>query len=113
MKMDLGYGFVAGENRISKQKVCFWMHTDEDITWEAFVWYIADYADIEDYGTDWITVRIVTAKQREFFYSKALQYEESICRNNYEIDKENTLWQSHKKGAERNKDILIRLSSGN
>ena len=45
MKMDLGYGFVAGENRVSKQRVRYWMHTDEDITWEAFVWYIADYVD--------------------------------------------------------------------
>ena len=50
--MDLGYGFTSGINRISKQKVCYWLHTDSDITWDSFVWYIADYCDIEDFGED-------------------------------------------------------------
>lgn len=109
--MDLGYGFVTGTNRISKQKVCYWLHTNEDITWEAFVWYIADYADIEDYGNDWIDIRLVSVKQREFFYSKVMEYNELMCQSNYEVDRENDLWKDHKRGAERNHSILERLIS--
>ena len=70
--MDLGYGFTSGINRISKQKVCYWLHTDSDITWDSFVWYIADYCDIEDFGEDCISIRLVSAKQREFFYKKVM-----------------------------------------
>lgn len=109
--MELGFGFVIGENRINKQKVRSWLHTDYDITWDAFIWYIADYADIVDFGEDWIAVRIVSIKQREFFYNRVMQYNEAICIHNYETDKENELWKSLKKGAERNLAILRRLSS--
>ena len=70
--MDLGYGFTSGTNRISKQKVCYWLHTDNDITWNSFVWYIADYCDIEDFGEDWISIRLVSVKQREFFYKRVI-----------------------------------------
>lgn len=107
--VDLGYGFVAGENRISKKKVCYWLHTDKEITWDAFIWYIADYADILDFGEDWIVVRIVSVRQREFFYERTVQYSEEMCSHNYNVDKSGELWMSHKQGAERNKDILLRL----
>ena len=107
--MDLGYGFTSGINRISKQKVCYWLHTDSDITWDSFVWYIADYCDIEDFGEDWISIRLVSAKQREFFYKKVMEYSEEICASNFEIDRENELWKDHKKGADRNRNILLRL----
>lgn len=107
--MNLGYGFVSGENKISKQKVCHWLHTNEDITWESFVWYIADYIDIVDFGENWITIIIVSEKQREFFYKKVIEYKEMICAANYEVDCENELWKSHKNGASRNYNILLRL----
>lgn len=103
--MDLGYGFVFGVNKISKKKVCCWLHTS-NITWNAFVWYIADYADIVDYGEDWINVRIVSEKQREFFYKKTVEYCEEICTHNYEINCRNNLWKDHKRGAKRNYDLL-------
>ncbi len=108
--MDLGYGFTVGTNRISKQKVCYWLHTDADITWNAFIWYIADYSDIEDFGNDWVDIRLVSEKQRELFYKKVMEYNELLCQSNYEVDRENELWKSHKKGTDRNKDILIRLA---
>lgn len=108
--MDLGYGFTAGVNRISKQKVCYWLHTDESITWDAFVWYIADYVDIEDYGDDWINIRLVSIKQRQFFYKKVMEYNELMCRSNFEIDCKNELWMTHKKGADRNREVLTRLT---
>lgn len=85
------------------------MHTDGDISWDAFVWYIADYCDVEDFGIDWISVRIVSVKQCEFFYKKVMEYSEIMCASNYEIDRENELWKTHKKGAERNYNILLRL----
>ena len=107
--MDLGYGFTSGTNRISKQKVCYWLHTDNDITWNSFVWYIADYCDIEDFGEDWISIRLVSVKQREFFYKRVMEYNEAICAYNFEIDRENELWKDHKKGADRNYNILLRL----
>lgn len=107
--IDLGYGFTSGINKISKQKVCYWLHSEEDITWEAFIWYIADYCDVEDFGEDWIDVRIVSEKQREFFYKKIREYNEMICTSNFDIDRRNELWKSHKDGAVRNYDILLRL----
>lgn len=108
--MDLGYGFVRGTNKISKQKVLNWLHTSKGITWKSFVWYIADYCDIEDYGDEWICVKLVSERQREFFYKKASAYNEEICLSNYEVDSQNELWKSHKKGAERNFEILRRLT---
>ncbi len=107
--MDLGFGFVKGLNTVSKQKILYWKHTDKDITWYAFVWYITDYADVENYGTDWVNVKIWSPKQREFFYKKACEYEEGLWKPNYEIDKTDELWKTHKRGARNNYDILLRL----
>lgn len=70
--MDLGYGFIQGENRVTKQKVQYWLHTDEEIHWNAFLWYIIDYCDIVDYGPDWLIVYIVSRKQRQFFIQMQL-----------------------------------------
>ena len=108
--MNLGYGFISGENTISKQKVCYWLHTKEDITWESFVWYIADYCDIVDFGENWITIVLVSEKQREYFYNKVIEYDEIMCASNHVVDRENELWKSHKRGANRNYNILLRLT---
>ena len=107
--MDLGYGFVKGRNTVSKQKVCYWKHTREDITWKAFLWYIAEYIEIENYGEGWVNVYIWTEKQRELFYKKVLEYDEENGKHNYEIDKTNELWKDHKRNAEKNTEILQRL----
>lgn len=107
--MDLGYGFVKGRNTVSKQKVCYWKHTREDITWKAFLWYIAEYIEIENYGEDWVNIYIWTVKQRELFYKKVLEYDEENGKHNYEIDKTNELWKDHKRNAEKNSEILQRL----
>lgn len=108
--MDLGYGFKYGINRISKQKVCYWLHIDIDVTWKSFIWYIADYFEIDDFGDDWITIRIISVKQREFFYKKVMEYNEMLCLYNYELDCKNELWKSQKKGTESNYNILARLT---
>lgn len=107
--MDLGYGFVSGLNKVSKQKVCYWLHTNESISWDAFIWYIADYCDIYDYAEDYFIVRIMSEKQREYFYKKVIEYDDISGTNNFEIDCKNELWREHKRGVERNEDILIRL----
>lgn len=109
MRTNLGHGFFAGVNRITKQQVCYWLHTNQDITWNAFVWYIADYCDIDDFGIDWVAVKIFTEKQRQFFYEKVCEYEELICASNYEVALDNDLWETHKRGAERNRAILLCL----
>ena len=38
-----------------------------------------------------------------------MEYCEEICAYNFEIDRENELWKYHKKGADRNHNILLRL----
>ena len=106
--MDLGYGFRYGSNTVTKQKICFWLHTEE-IHWKAFLWYIADYCDIEDFGEDWMTVRLVSDKQREFLYTRARDYDDEVCSHNYWVDRGNELWKTHKNGVGRNEDILKRL----
>ncbi|MBR1931553.1 MAG: hypothetical protein IJ833_08810 [Lachnospiraceae bacterium] len=107
--MDLGYGFIKGLNKITKEKICQWLHTENSITWDFFVWYIADYFKIRDYGEDWVIIELWSERQREFLYKKSIDYEEEY-KYNYEIDCANDLWKSHKRGAERNYDILIRLA---
>lgn len=107
--MDLGYGFVSGINRIDKKRVCSWLHTSENITWKAFVWYISEYFEICEFGDDWLTAKIVSARQREFLYEKAIQYKESVCVHNYLIDCENESWKTQKRGMRRNYRIWRRL----
>ena len=107
--MDIGYGFVRGYNKISKQKICYWLHSDQDITWDVFVWYIADYCEIKDYGEDWIIVKLKSPKHRQFFYERARNYHELMCSSNFDVDCGNDLWKSHKSGAKDNYDILESL----
>lgn len=87
--MDLGYGFKSGTNRISKQKVCFWLNTD--INWNAFIGYMADHCEIEDFGEDWINIRIASEKQLAFRRIHIIEYDEMMHSANYEADCETTM----------------------
>ena len=107
--MNLGYGFRYGSNTITKQKICFWLHTEDEIHWKAFLWYIADYCDIEDFGEDWMTLRLVSEKQREFLYTRVMDYDDELWYHNYRVDKNGELWKDHKNGVQRNLSVLQRL----
>lgn len=106
--MNLGYGFVYGNNFVGKDKIEYWLHTTE-ITWNAFIYYIAQYIKIVDYNDRGITVEIVSEKQREHFYKKVCEYSEEIWVNNFTVDKENSLWKDHHRGRIENYCILERV----
>ncbi|MCB2299887.1 hypothetical protein [Clostridium tagluense] len=106
---ELSHGFYCGVNNITITKILKWQNNG-DICWKAFLWYIADFATIVDFGENWFKVNIVSDKQLNFFYSKVIQYQFDICENNYEVDIQNELWKDHKIGTERNLKILIKLS---
>jgi len=105
---ELSHGFSCGVNNITITKILKWQNS-EDICWNAFLWYIADYATIVEFGKNWFKVKIVSDKQLSFFYDKVMEYNSDLCENNYEIDIKDELWKDHKKGAERNLEILTKL----
>lgn len=105
----LSHGFSYGVNNITITKISKWKNS-RDINWKAFLWYIADYATIVDFGENWLKVNIVSDKQLNFFYNKVIDYEPDICKYNYDIDIQNELWKDHKRGVERNLQILLKLS---
>lgn len=108
MVMKLSHGFSCGVNNITITKILKWQNSN-DINWKAFLWYIADYVRIIDFGENWFKIYIVSDKQLNFFYKKVIEYHTDICESNYIVDIENELWKDHKKGAETNKEILYRL----
>lgn len=106
---NLSHGFSSGINNITVTKILKWQHS-KDVSWKAFLWYIADYATIVDFGENWFKVNIVSDKQLNFFYNKVIEYHSDVCESNYEVDIQNELWKDHKKGSERNLKILLKLS---
>ena len=104
----LSHGFSCGVNNVTITKISKWQNNN-NINWKAFLWYIADYSTIIDFGENWFKVNIVSDKQLKFFYDMVIEYQSKICENNYEINIQNELWKSHKKGAKRNSQILFKL----
>ena len=107
--IGIGYGFIAGVNTIYKSKVQEWCKTNLEINWKAYVWYIAQYVDVDDFGKDWIKVKIWDRNQREKLYQYSKKYDNQLCSYNYEIDIKNSLYMTQHRGYERNKNIIVRL----
>ncbi len=107
--MELGYGFVRGENQITKQKVQAWLHTEEEINWKAFLWYMTQYITITDYDENSFVVEVLSVKQREWFYKKVTEYNDEIWIHNYSVDKANDMYKDHNRGYQRNSYIIERL----
>ena len=107
--MDLGYGFTKGSNKVSRQKVQYWLHLDYEINWIAFLWYMTQYITIVDYNENGFEVEILSEKQREWFYKKVIEYNDEMGIHNYSIDKTNDLYKDHNAGYDRNKHIIERL----
>jgi hypothetical protein len=108
-RQELSHGFSWGVNNITITKILKWQN-NRDIYWKAFLWYIADFTTIVDFGENWFKVKIVSDKQSNFFYNKVIEYQSDICEHNYEVDIQDELWKDHKKGAERNLGILLKFS---
>lgn len=104
----LSHGFSCGVNNITITRILKWQNS-RDINWKAFLWYIADYATIVGFEDNWFKVKIVSDKQLNFFYNKVIEYQPEICESNYESDIQNELWKDHKRGAERNLQVLFKL----
>ncbi|MFL0270081.1 hypothetical protein [Candidatus Clostridium radicumherbarum] len=104
----LGHGFISGINNLTITKILKWQNRI-DINWNAFIWYISDYATIVGFGENWFKVNIVSDKQLSFFYNKVVEYQPDICEHNYNVDTQNELWKDHKRGVERNFKILLKL----
>lgn len=105
----LSHGYVCGINNVSVTKILYWQKS-KAINWMAFLWYIADFATIVDFGENWFKVNIVSDKQLDFFYNKVIEYAPDICEHNYDVDITNELWKTHKKYADKNFDILKKLT---
>jgi hypothetical protein len=108
-QQQLGHGFSCGTNNITISKILKWQN-NKNINWKAFLWYIADYVTIIDFGENWFKTLIVSDKQLNFFYNKVKEYNPEICEHNYGISIEDNLWMDHKKCSEKNYKILLRLS---
>lgn len=105
--VNIGHGFKSGVNNITITKVEKWLN--KKITnWYAFLWYISNYVTIVDYGSNWVKVKLLSEKQRSFFYKKAIEYNE-VEEYNFEVDKTNELWRTHKRNIENNKEIYEKL----
>ena len=107
--MDLGYGFTKGRNKVSKQKIQYWLHLDYEINWKSFIWYMIRYITIFDYDGNSFEVEILSEKQREWFYKKAIEYNDEVGVHNYSIDKTNDLYKDYNAGYDRNRHIIERL----
>ena len=111
--MDLGHGFTKGRNKVSKQKIQYWLHLDSEINWKAFLWYMTQYITIVDYDESSFVVEIFSEKQREWFYKKAIEYNDEIEAYNFSIDKTNELYKTHNRGHQHNSHIIERLVAEN
>lgn len=107
--MDIGYGFVRGLNRVKKEKILQWLHCDS-ICWKAFLWYITQYVEVTDFTDEEMTVKLLTSKQREFFYKRVMNYGSIyiIEEDNYEVDKHDDLWIDHH-GGNTSQEILEKI----
>lgn len=107
-QINIGHGFKSGINNITITKAESWLHKKIN-NWNAFLWYISNYITIVDYGANWVKIIILSEKQREFFYKVVKKYDSDIEEYNFQIDKENDLWKSHKRNVVDNMKILERL----
>lgn len=105
---ELGHNFIRGNNDVTWTKVSKWRGIAVN-NWYAFLWYISDYATINEFGQNWFRVLIVSDKQLGFFYNKVKSYNDEVGENNYNVAIRNDLWKSHKLGIGRNPEILQRL----
>lgn len=105
----LEHNFKKGVNNITYTKICKWRN-EKINDWYAFLWYIADYSKIIDFDHNWFKVYIVSNKQLNFFYDMVIKYNSDVEEHNYSIDKTDDLWQDHKRGVTRNREILERLA---
>ena len=108
-KMDIGFGFVSGQNKITKLRVQSWLHIHEDINWNAFVWFLTRYINVIDYELDSVTVEIFTEKERQWLYRKICEYNDELESHNYMIDKGNDLYKTHHLRYKNNKKVIDRL----
>lgn len=111
--MDLGYGFTKGNNKVSKQKVQFWLHLDYEINWKAFLWYMTQYITIVDYDENSFVVEIFSEKQREWFYKKVIEYNNEVGVCNFLNDKTNDMYRTHNRGYQRNSRIMEKIITEN
>jgi len=105
-RKKLSHGFFSGINNLTITDILKWQNSNI-INWKAFLWYIADYVTIIDFGENWVKIIIVSDKQLNFFYNKVVEYQSDI--NSYDDDIKNEMWKDHKKGVEKNLEIIIKL----
>ena len=105
MSLNLKYG----NNILTKEKVSELLKNN--VTWDAFVWYISDYSYIKSFGKDWVLVNIVSDKQANFLKFKVLSYNEKIDFNKYISETKDIDIFSKKKGAINNFQVLEKLIS--
>ncbi|GEM_PF-1188659 len=99
---------TRGENKITVSQVARSCNKYVSV-WNAFVWHIADYAKIKNYGKNWVIITIDS--QAQLFKIKRIisEYDPELWENNYEVDTENELYLTHKNGISENANIIKRL----
>lgn len=98
-----------GENKITVTQVAQSCHQYIN-NWNAFVWYITDYATVSKYDKNWVIVQIKSKKLLRDFSKILEEYDPEIWEHNFEIDIENDLFLTHKSGMQENRDIIFQLA---
>lgn len=100
---------IYGTNLISKREL---YEIFGEVNWNSFLWYLADYVKIKSFNDDFVGFDAVSDKQANFLSKIILDYNDMISSYNFDIDKNNDLWKTHKRGIKYNFKILEKLVYG-
>ena len=107
--MVVEFGYKKGENTFSKQKIQFWLNSEMEIHWHAYIWYISQYMEISDFTEDTITIDIHSIGDYDFFVETTKDYNDILCRHNYNLAMLSGHWWISHKNPNLNKEIVERL----
>lgn len=106
--MVVRYGFVNGDNVFSKQKIQYWLKTEKEIYWHAFLWYISQYVAISDFSENDITIEMHSIGDYDFFVETAKDYNDILWKQYYQLAISDCWWLTHK-NPNLNREIIERL----
>lgn len=105
----MGYlNLLLGENKITLSQVSSLSHSYLN-NWNAFVYYMADHAEIKKFGKNYIIIWVKTQKHASYIEQKIRNYFPETEEHNFVINKSNSLYITHKKGYSDNNEIIEQL----
>ncbi len=107
--MNIECGFKFGENVFSKQKIQYWLNSDTEICWHAFIWYISQFVELSDFSENDITVEMHAIGDHDFFVETSKDYNDVFARYNYQLALLSDSWRENHKNADLNNVLVERL----